>query len=395
MKRLIFMILMLACSTTSLMAKTLLYQTNLNLEVDEQGEFSRLKVPVEPSISVIDCDTRTVIQNIGVDIVNFPYQVAFSPDLTRLYCTERSAALNQLKILDRISGKLIKGISVPNVTLTDYAHGIAVTKTGEIWFAQTIDHKGNLVIVDPIKLEIDQIIPVQTPIHNIMLTPDGKYLVAGGYNSVKGGGSIPTLLHVYDVKERREIWNINLNGSTKGASIRTFAITHKEDGSTDRIFTTIGPVRPTANQNWFPGFVVIDFEKRKEIARVVYPMEFDRTVWKNPVFAGEFYHGLHVTKNQKYLIGNSTPANSVFIYSLPDLQYVGRVPLSTGVVDSLPVGALPDWIASTPDSRFAYVSDTFLKSVDVIDIDALKVVANIKVGDFPASNTLLVVPEKK
>ena len=68
----------------------------------------------------------------------------------------------------------------------------------------------------------------------------------------------------------------------------------------------------------------------------------------------------------------------------PDLTLVGGVE----------VGHSPNWVTITPDSRFAYVSLAGSNSVSVIDIQAVKVVTEIKTGgQVPKRNATLVVPE--
>ena len=68
-------------------------------------------------------------------------------------------------------------------------------------------------------------------------------------------------------------------------------------------------------------------------------------------------------------------------YSLPDLKFVG----------GLEVGLGPNWVTTTPDSKFAYVSVDGENVVSVVDIKALKEVARIKVGQVPKRNETMLV----
>ena len=52
----------------------------------------------------------------------------------------------------------------------------------------------------------------------------------------------------------------------------------------------------------------------------------------------------------------------------------------------------PNWVTITPDSRFAYISLSGNNSVAVLDIQAVKVVTEIKTGgQVPKRNATLIV----
>jgi YVTN family beta-propeller protein len=50
------------------------------------------------------------------------------------------------------------------------------------------------------------------------------------------------------------------------------------------------------------------------------------------------------------------------------------------------VGAAPDWVTLTPDSKTAYVANAGSNSVSVVDIKTMKEVARIAVGQVPKRN---------
>ncbi len=89
---------------------------------------------------------------------------------------------------------------------------------------------------------------------------------------------------------------------------------------------------------------------------------------------------------------NSTFANAVFKYSLPDLKLIGHAKLPE--VHSLgrpSTGAVPEWITFTPDSKLVYVSDSAARMVSVIDTRTLKEVAAVPVGEVPKRMNTLVL----
>ena len=79
---------------------------------------------------------------------------------------------------------------------------------------------------------------------------------------------------------------------------------------------------------------------------------------------------------------NSSIANAVFIYSLPDLKVKGFVK----------TGSVPDWITFTPDSKMIYIANSGANSVSAIDTVTRTEVARIPVGQVPKRNGTVVVP---
>jgi YVTN family beta-propeller protein len=154
------------------------------------------------------------------------------------------------------------------------------------------------------------------------------------------------------------------------------------DGSTRHIFVQLSD---------FHGFAVVDFAKRAEVARIALPNQpagfgilEERT--------GTPSHGIGVSPDGKSLWVNSSFANAVFEYSLPDLKLIGHSALP--LVDSFthpPTGAVPEWITFTPDSKTVYVSNSAARSVSAIDTKTLKSIAVIPVGEVPKRINTLVL----
>ena len=86
-----------------------------------------------------------------------------------------------------------------------------------------------------------------------------------------------------------------------------------------------------------------------------------------------YNHGLSMTRDGRHLVAVATAANYAAIYALPDFTLKGIVP----------VGGSPNWVTCDPEGRFAYVSNPKDDSVSVIEIDAVREVARIKVGRGP------------
>ena len=101
---------------------------------------------------------------------------------------------------------------------------------------------GAVDVVDTASLERVKSIPTKGGIHNVYVTPDGKYLVAG---SIAG-----KLMTVIDQKTDEPVWTLFNEG------VRPMAFETNADGSTKRIFVQLSD---------FHGFAIVDFAQRKEI----------------------------------------------------------------------------------------------------------------------------------
>ena len=154
------------------------------------------------------------------------------------------------------------------------------------------------------------------------------------------------------------------------------------DGSTNRIFVQL---------SGFNGFAVVDFAKRLEVARFKLPDQpggFGRVEGR----AGTPSHGIGVTPDGKSLWVNSTVANAVFKYSLPELKLIGYAVLpEVHPLGRSPTGSVPEWITFTPDSKVVYVSNSGAGSISAIDANTLREIAVIPVGEGPKRiNTLFL-----
>lgn len=323
------------------------------------------------TIDVIDPVTNKVVQTIkGFGV---PYGVNFSPDGRRAYVTDLSD--HNLDIVDTQTGEIMK-----KVHLSGNPNTMVVTKDGKRVFISInpdtdIDPKhkdagvGAVDIVDATSLERIKSIPMKGSIHDMDMTPDGKFAVAGSYDK-----KYPHLV-VIDLQTEQPVWEVRFE---KGV------LTHVEgigrDGSADRSFVEL---------EGFDGFAVVDFESRKEVDRIKLPVgKFNsQPGFDNPT------HGTAITPDGKALWVGHRGSNNVYVFSLPDLKLVGQVYMPQLEVPGKPVqGGDPHWIAFTPDGKTAYVPMSALGLVAAVDAKTRKVVARIPVGKNPRRAVTLVTP---
>jgi len=223
---------------------------------------------------------------------------------------------------------------------------------------------GGLDIIDTTSLERVKTIPTKSGMHDMVVTDDGKYAIAGSPE-----GKFATF---FDLKTEQIAWEIQYE---KGA--QPIAIENGPGGSAHRVFIQLNDPHGLIS--------VVDFAKRQEVDRIKLPDEPSG-------FKGNS-HGLGIAPDGKTLWVNAGEANAVFAYSLPDLKLLGHVPLpELKLPGKPPVGARPAWITFTPDSKTVYVSNIALKSVSAIDAKTMKVITNIPTGEVPNRISTLVVP---
>jgi len=312
------------------------------------------------SVHVIDPATNKVVQVIkGIEAA---HGINFSPDGARVYISNE--AENTLDVVDRKSGRIVK-----KVALSGHPNNIAVTKDGKRVVVAVAEEAGALDFIDTISLTRAKTIPVNGRQHNVYVTPDGKYSVSGSTRS--------NVISVVDLQTEQPAWELKLD-----AGIRPMTFDVGPDGSTRRIFAQL------SNLN---GFAVVDFAGRKEIEKIKLPDE-PTGYGAQEQRLGSPSHGIGVSPDGRSLWVTSLMANAVFVYSLPDLKLQGNVALPELKLKQFaqPLGALPNWVTFTPDGKLIYVSNSGIKSVSAIDTGAMKVVANIPVGEVPKRINTLV-----
>jgi YVTN family beta-propeller protein len=316
------------------------------------------------SIHVIDPVTNTVVQEIK-DVVG-AHGVNFSPDGTQIYVSNEET--NTLDVYDRKTALLVK-----KVGLSEHPNNIAVTKNGDRIVVAVARGQGGLDIVDAASLTLKKTISTNGGrLHNVYVTPDGKYAI---------GGSIPAKkLYVFDLATEELAWDLDM-----GLGVRPMAIDTNTDGSTKRIFIQLSQLN---------GFSVVDFAQRKEITKVSLPQppqQYDHGGYRE----NEPSHGIGVAPDNRTLWVTSIPNNAVYAYALDTLKEIGRVDLPSFTVagNPMPISAVANWTTFTPDGRYLYVSNAGMRSVSVIDMPAMKLVTAVSVGEVPKRINTLVIPD--
>jgi YVTN family beta-propeller protein len=278
--------------------------------------------------------------------VEIPHGVTAAPDGSRLYLSNESQ-----ETLDVVDARTL---AVSNrVKLSGRPNNVAISKDGKKVYVGIAQAPGALDVIDCVTLTNVKTVPVKGSIHNVYVTPDGKYAVAG---------SIPEkTISIVDTATDTLARTIPLS-----AGIRPMAFDTKPDGSTNRIYVQLSD---------FHGFVAVDFDTGKEVARIEHPpIEGEHP--HTDGLQGAPAHGLAVSPDGKRLWSTSKVFGYAYVHSLPDLKEVGRVF----------VGQHPEWVTFTPDGRYIYVAAAGDNMVFVVDTATLREVARIPVGQVPKRN---------
>lgn len=290
---------------------------------------------------VIDPDTNKVVGVIGD--IEIPHGVSGSPDGSVVYISNE--AMHTLDVVDSRTLRVKR-----RIPLTDRPNNVATTPDGGKVYVAIMEEPGAIDVIDTASMTRIKSVPTVGPIHNVYVTPDGRYAV---------GGSIQrSTINVIDTRTDEIVWTKEMD-----AGIRPMIFDTHADGSTRNIYVQLSN---------FHGFVVIDFNSREEIARIEHPPVEGEEAHLDGLQAAPT-HGLGVSPDGRTLWSTSKVYSHAYIHALPGLEEIGRVF----------VGQHPEWIAFTPDGRFAYIGAAGDNATYVVDTAALTVVAKVPVGQTP------------
>ncbi len=290
---------------------------------------------------VIDPVSNKVVGIIGD--IEIPHGIASAPDGSQVYLSNE--ALHSLDVVDSRTLRVKR-----RIPLSGRPNNISVSKDGRKVYVGIMEMPGSVDIIDTQALANIKTLPVDGAIHNVYVTPDGKHAVAGSIHT--------STINVIDTATDELAWTLKMS-----AGVRPMAFDANPDGSTKNIYVQLSN---------FHGFAVVDFNMRKEVARVEHPPvpgEYAHT----DGLQGAPTHGLGVSPDGKTLWSTSKVYSHAYVYSLPDLKEIGRVF----------VGQHPEWVTFTPDGKYVYIGAAGDNETHAIDVATMKVVGTVPVGQVP------------
>jgi len=324
------------------------------------------------AVSIIDPATNKVVGEIkGIEMA---HGINVAKDNSRIYVAQESTA--SLLVVDGKTLQITK-----RIPLSGSPNLVQLTPDGKTMYVSInlrwdvvsnfpqlqAEPSGGVDVIDVASLAKTKTIPIPGGIHDMYLTPDGKYVVAGANRNevpaCKCGISEPANVgYVIDAKSNETAWTWSMKPAPS-----PMAISKKPDGSTDKIYA----------QGEGHGFRVIDFD-----THVV--SSFVRLPDIAPALQNRGgSHGIGITSDQKTLLIDSGRNSAVYAYSLPDLKLIGGAALS---------GKGANWLVIAPDDKTVYVANGETNNVSVVDIATMKETGVIPVGFAPERNTMWVAP---
>lgn len=291
--------------------------------------------------TVIDPLTNQVVGRI--QDIEIPHGVVGAPDGSQIYITNE--AMHSLDVVDARTLRVKR-----RIPLSGRPNNVAVTGDGSKVYVAIMEMPGSVDIIDVASMTNMKTLPVNGAIHNVYVTPDSRFAVAGSIHT--------STINVIDTRTDELAWELQMS-----SGIRPMTFDTKADGSTRNIYVQL---------SGFHGFAVVDFDSRREVARIEHPAVPGEQAHLDGL-QGAPAHGLAVSPDGSMLWSTSKVYSHVYIHSLPDLQEIGRVF----------VGQHPEWITFTPDGTRAYIGaagDNVTYAVDAVKLEAI---GKIAVGQVP------------
>jgi len=302
------------------------------------------------SVSLIDPVTDKIVAEIpDAEVI---HGAAAAPDGSRLYLSNESLAT--LDVVDTRTLKITK-----RIPLTGGPNNLAIRKDGRRVYVAITGAQGGVDVIDTVSQEKVKFIRILGGVHNTFITPDSKNVVAGST-----GGSVATVI---DTETELPVWSIHFEGG-----VRPICFEVNPDGSTKRMFAQITNLH---------GFAIVDWAARREVGRIKLP-DLPPAQRNNEGIQGAPAHGILIAPDGKTLWSTSKFNSAVYVYSMPDLKYLGEVK----------VGKVPDWLTITPDGKKLYIANAHDNTVSVIDVAARKEITRLKVGQVPKRNITAILP---
>jgi YVTN family beta-propeller protein len=288
-----------------------------------------------------------------------PHNLFAHPDGLYFYCTSESEST--LDVFDTRTLELVE-----QLPLTGRPNKGAINKVRRKIYVGIIAAP----YVDVFDLDTHEkltTIEEATGIHNVYVSPDGNWVVAGAMQTSEGSVQIidPDIDEVVD-----EITLLDEDGEPH--TMRPGAFVTGDDGSV---------VRFLANGSAENAVWVIDWET-KQIETILRPPPLPAWMQNADGNQGAPMHGLEVLPNRTAFWASSRVNSRIYGWTLPDLEYIGEVE----------VGPTANWMTSTPDSRYMYVAVSGSDKTIAIDLETREIIAEMTTGARPARIDVAILP---
>jgi YVTN family beta-propeller protein len=262
------------------------------------------------NIHIIDPATNKVVGEItGIEA---PHGVTVAPDGSKIYVSEE--ATNTLTVVDGKTLQVTKRIPLSgNPNLIDITPdgrqiyvAIALSWTDLSEFPQIkAASSGGVDVIDTASLQNIKTIAIKGGIHDLNVTPDGKYVLTGASRGAKPAANA---MYVIDTQTNEVARTVPMSPSPS-----PMAVTKNPDGSTDKVYAQNGGLN---------GFAVLDFATGVRTNQIKLPdIAPDK---QNSVGGPSVSHGIAVTSDQKNAAGQQQIEQHPLRVLAAGLEVLGR-----------------------------------------------------------------------
>lgn len=311
-------------------------------------------------VTVVDVATNQILKTITVG--HEPHGVAAPKSEKLLYvATEGDKGM---AVIDPARDEVIEKFNFfgrrPNE--------IEITSDGRFIYLPALAD-GVYEVFDTQKKQIIARIPTDGYPHNVVVSPDDRYMYLSPYDRAKAPAEkvaaqgLPTTLnkkvYIVDVKTHKVIDTINTINTPR-------PIVLNKDGK-----------RLYVNTDDHMGFLVLDIPGRK----ILHTVEYELTAEEKAIPSRS--HGIGITPDQKEVWSTDTAHNLIHVFdnTQEPPKQIARVA----------TGKVPYWVTFTPDGKTIYVANTGDDTVSVIDVATKKERARLNVGKGKSPKRLLVL----
>lgn len=297
-----------------------------------------------------------------------PADIAFCPDSQTVVVS--CAWSGQITVLKIVNGRLLQhGI----VHVGYEPCGLAITADGGRAFAGLVA-TAQVAEIDLVSSRIVRLIDVGHWPRYLTLSPDGSRLAVG----CAGDGRI----YVVDAATGESLYSEPLaNGINLGH------MTPSSDGTYAYFTWMVYRTNPINVGNLRKGWLLASRIGR---VRLDGPADREAISLDVPGLAVADPHGIVISRDQRRLIASASGTHELLVYRLPDLPFVGvggpgdlidrRLQNNTDRFHRIPLGGRPMGMQMAHDDVRVYVANYLRNSVQVVDLDARRMVAEIDLG---------------
>lgn len=301
-------------------------------------------------MTVVDVATNEIIASVPVGPQ--PHGIASPASQDVLYVsTERDGAL---VVVDLLTNEVTARYPV----LATRPNEIEVTSDGRFVYAP-IFADGEYRVFDTRLEKIVATLPTPGGPHNVVVSPDDRYMYLAPLKSRDGGSEENTKIYVADTRTHGIVDSIELGNAPRPICI-------SPDGN-----------RLYVNTDNLMGFLVVDIDARKAIAKAEYPMTAEERA------SPSRSHGIGVTPDGKEVWSTDINHGVVHVF---DVSGDAPIPIAR-----MPTGRQPLWLTVSKDGKRVYVSNKADDSISVFDVATKREVKRIALEKGKGPQRILVV----